>query len=411
MNSRDMLLGLLLIISLILAIGKALGKPALLLPLSLIIIFLGGHLMIVYTPIYPFKIYARYMMIPALGLTLLVASFLGRFKERLRLAIVAVLLIVFIPTIVINSQAYKTELAYWQTAQRRTPGDLDINMQLGDSYMEKGDYLSAELIFNGLLQKNLQIQTALFISLHYATIELHRADYESLERWLSSMESLESTQSIRFKPSMRYSLNGRRSQAYIALGKNGEGERLLLQNIKKFPRIKESYSALYTFYVGREMWEKAGKLESAMKRQFRNIYKDLDTAKLEKEASSKSIEEMTAFYMNNINYAKAIETMENSGPFDTDEELLYAKLHYLEGDPKSGAAIISALAEKEGNDPTLLRRIGDFYLREFARVEEALVYYDRSFEADPNQEGLSVLRERLRKGYLEKLNPVWAPGN
>jgi len=402
-----LILGISLVIGVVYAFNRVLKHKSLLLPLSLFLIFLGGHLLIVYTPVYPFKIYARYMMIPALGLIIILVSIMNKLGERRRLAVTAALLLVFIPAIVINSQDYKTEMLYWQRAHRLDPQDRDINMQLGACLLERGDYLSSELIFNGLLKQTLQIQTAIFISLHYADIEIHRADYESLGRWLSSIESMETMQKILLKPFVRYFIDIRKARSYFAQADSEEGERLILRTIDKFPRIKESYGVLFNYYTGREMWGKARTLESSMKKQFRHYYEAIDTEKEEREFAKMDSERLIDFYESRSNYAKAIETLEKRRHLDIKSEFRLAKLHYRKGETLLGDNIIHGLAEKRAVDAELQKMIGDFYLREFSRAGEALVYYDKSITLDPKQNELVALCDALRHGYLGKLTPLW----
>jgi len=50
-----------------------------------------------------------------------------------------------------------------------------------------------------------------------------------------------------------------------------------------------------------------------------------------------------------------------------------------------------------------LNKIGDFYLKDLMRVEEALFYYRKSFEINENQPEILSLIINLTENYQKKL--------
>ena len=51
--------------------------------------------------------------------------------------------------------------------------------------------------------------------------------------------------------------------------------------------------------------------------------------------------------------------------------------------------------------------VGDFYLKELIRAEDALVYFEKSLEVENNQSAIKDMIRSLKEDYLNKLNPVW----
>jgi hypothetical protein len=112
------------------------------LPASLLVVFWLGHIPLIYASVVPYQIFSRYMMVASLGLVWLLAHILRGIKERPRFGVVFLILIVFIPSIVINAGAFKNSTIFWQRAVKSSPRDAYVLFQEAKTVIENKDYIS-----------------------------------------------------------------------------------------------------------------------------------------------------------------------------------------------------------------------------------------------------------------------------
>ena len=210
--------GLLTLLIILFIFFQAKKDRGLWLPGTIFGVFLVGHVPLIFTTIYPYQIYSRYMMIAALGFIWIVAKFLTRIKEKTRFSIVLLLLLAFMPALIISANSYKNKTAFWQRALKSSPNDPYALMQSAKTNYENNDYLSAELALNKTLSSNMKRETAIMVSFLYADIELARADYEKLLRWLNSIEEFERDPQVRIAPFVKYQINAKKAQVYLTRG-------------------------------------------------------------------------------------------------------------------------------------------------------------------------------------------------
>jgi len=397
-----------LFISLFLFIGAKYKKDKeILLPLSFIAAFLGGLTPLVFSTLYPFAVYPRYMMIPGLGFIWILSKYLCQIKEKIRSYLVLILILLFIPSIIINSNSYKTEVNFWQKAYRSSPQNAYILFQLAGTFQEKRDYLSSEFYLNKTLSLNLKRETAILISLLYANIEIAKADYAKVFKWLNAIEEFEKLPNVQLAPYIKSQVNQKKAQVYICLGNKDEAEKLLRENMNKYKNFRDSYLELYNLYLGSEMWDKAKELEAHMKNIFPSVFRERNADQRKAEFSSLSVDKKISFYIRYRNYSKASILVKSMIPLDLSYEILLARLSYLEGKEEQGQKIVNDILIENPDKFEMLNTIGYFYLNDLFRVKEALIYFKKSLNVNSNQPGLSLLINRLTNDYLSQLKETW----
>jgi tetratricopeptide (TPR) repeat protein len=399
--------GFLTLLFILFILFKAKKDRGIWLPGGIFAVFLLGHVPLIFTTIYPYQIYSRYMMIAGLGFVWIIAMFLTRIKEKARFTIVLILLLAFIPSLIISASSYKNKTAFWQRALKSSPNDPYALMQSAKTNYENNDYLSAELALNKSLSLSMKRETAIMVSLLYADIELARADYERLLRWLRSIEEFEHDPQVRIAPFVKYQINVKKAQVYFSQGEQDAAEKLLTDNIVAYPSLKEAYSGLYSLYTSTEQWEKAARLETTMKDVFPNHFGQIDTARMKAEYESLPFEKKMNLFIQNRHFSGAIALVNTLPALDLDHQFLLAKLFYYQGKAEAGEEIIHGILEKNPDDLEILNKVGYFYLSNLIRVREALPYFEKSLGLNPSQPEISYAVDRLKNNYLAKLKDPW----
>jgi tetratricopeptide (TPR) repeat protein len=402
-----LLFGLLAAVFIVYLFSRSKKDKEILFPAAMFVVFLGGHLPLIFTNIYPYQIYSRYMMMAALGLIWLLAKSLTKIKEQPRLYVILVILVLFIPAIVLNAGSYKHKTSFWERARKALPNDAYVLFQSAKVYYENNDFLSTELALNKVLSLTIKRETAIMISLLYADIEMTRADYKNVLKWIDSIEEFERTPSIKIAPFVRYQINAKKAQVYMSQGDMATAEKLLEDNLSKYSTVKEAYSELYNMYISHQLWEKAASLEKMMKEIFPNYYANIDTAQMEAEFEKLPFEKKMSLYIQHRNFPAAIALVKTMPSLDLDHQFLLAKLYYYKGDAEAGEKMIKSILETRPTDYETLNKVGYFYLSNLIRVREALSYFDKSLSLNYDQPQVFLLSQRLKSDYLAKLTEVW----
>jgi hypothetical protein len=391
----------------LLLLYRSIKNRRLLFPTALLIIFLGAHALLVFTDIFPFQIYSRYMLVPGLALIWLLAVALQGIRERPRFVVTFAILVLFIPVIVLNGNSYKNSALFWERAQQSLPRDAYVLLQSAKAAFENKDYLSAELSLNRALSLDMKRETAILVSLLYADLEIVRADYPSALRWLDSIEEFELQPRVRIAPFIRYQLNEKRAKVEVSRGNLPAAEILFEDNLARYSNVKESYTRPYDAYIGRCLWEKAAALEKLMKQVFPNYFRQVDTAEIKSEFEKMPFDKKLSFYVQYRNFDAALSLLQTLPNPDVDHQLLLTKLYYDRGLPEDGEKVVAGLSRAHAEDTQVLDRIGYFYLSDLLRVKPALTYFDRSLSINHAQPEIFSLTARLRTQYLDKLKTVW----
>jgi tetratricopeptide (TPR) repeat protein len=382
---------------------------AVVLPASLLVFFWVGHVPLIYANILPYQIFSRYMMVAGLGLVWLLAHFLMRIKERPRLGIVFLVLMVFIPSVVLNAGAFKNSTIFWNRAMRSSPDDAYVLFQAAKTAVENKDYLSAELDLNRSLGITMRRETAILVSMLYSDIEMMRADYPAVLRWVASVEEFNKSPEIKVAPFISYQINAKKARVCLSQGDVDAAERLLLENIRGYSTVKEGYSDLYNLYVSHALWSKAAKFEATMKSIFPVYFSAITTAKMEQEFETLPFDKKMTFYIQNRNFPAAVALVGTLPSLDIDHQFLLARLYFYEGKVDEGTRAVQEIVDQSRANYEILNKAGFFYLYNLVRVKTALGYFEQSLVLNPSQPDIIVLVNRLKREYLEKLKDVW-PG-
>jgi len=378
------------------------------LPGSIFVLFWLGHIPLIYANILPYQIFSRYMVVAALGLVWLLAHFLRRVKERPRFGIVFLILMLFIPSIVINAGAFKNSATFWNRAKRASPNDAYVLFQAAKTAIENKDYLSAEVDLNRSLGLSMKRETAILVSLLYADIEMMRADYPSVLRWTASIEDFDKSPEIKIAPFIRYQVNAKKARVFLSQGDIDGAEKLLLENIRGYSTVKEAYTDLYNLYVSHGRWPDAAQLEVTMKSIFPAYFAAIDTAKMEQEFETLPFDKKMTFFIQNRNFRAAVDLVRTLPSLDVDHQFLLARLFFYEGKIDEGNRAVQEIVDQHPGDIETLNKTGFFYLYNMVRVKQALGCFEKSLALNPSQPEIIVLVGRLKKEYLEKLKDVWA---
>lgn len=399
--------GLLAAASLVLLTIWAKKEKDIALPAAILGLFLLGHVPLIYSSIFPYQIYSRYIMVAGLGLVWLLTHFLMRIKERPRFGIVFAILLFFIPSIILNSSAYKDSTVFWQRAMKASSGDAYVLFQAAKTAFENKDYLSAELALNRSLGTSMRRETAILVSMLYADIEMTRADYPSVLRWMASVEEFEKSPQIKIAPFVHYQINSKKARVFASQGDVEAAEKLLLENISDFRTVKEAYSDLYNLYVSHGMWDKAAEIEKTMKSIFPAFFADFDTARTREEVETLPFDKKMSFYIQNRNFPAASALVKTLPSLDLDHQFLLAKLTFYEGKGDEASEIIQNILDQNSGSTETLNKVGFFYLYNLIRVKEAVDCFEQSLALNPSQPEIIVLTNRLKSEFLAKLKEVW----
>jgi len=376
-------------------------------PLALLVIFLGGHIALIFTAVFPFQIYSRYMMLPALGAIWILTDYLSRIKEKARLFIIFILLVLFIPSVVINAGAYRTKAAFWQKAFESFPDNEHVLLQRAKVLYDNNDFLLAEVALNRILTLKVNPLTAVLTSLLYADIDMARAKYENVLRWMKSIEEFKQDRELGIAPQIKYFQNSKTAEVEVSKGNFESAEKLLAENVQVYARFPEAYRELYNLYIGFQIWDKASAVETAMKKAFPRYFVSVDTNLAQEQFENLPLDKKIGFYVLNRDFARAVEEVQKMPDPDLDHRIFLAKLYYFQGKEDGGRAEVESILARDPNNVEILNKIGNLYLNEIFRVKEAMDYFDRSLSLNPAQPTLLYITSRLKKDYLSQLIEVW----
>ncbi|MDH7512156.1 MAG: hypothetical protein QHH14_04320 [Clostridiales bacterium] len=376
-------------------------------PLALLIVFLGSHTALIFSNVFPYPIYSRYMMLASLAFFWIVAEYLSRLNEKAQLSVVFFIIVLFIPAIIVNAGSYKSKTAFWQRAYKSLPNDEHVLYERARTFYESKDVLSAEVSLNKILTLNINRETAVMVSLLYADIDMLKANYDNVLRWMKSIEGFEQIEGLYSAPQIRFYINSKIARVAASRGDIDTAENLMTENVQRYGRNPTAFQELYNLYTGFQLWDKAAQFESKMKAAFPRTFAHLDTQKARDTFAAYSEDRRLGFYVLARNFGQAIADIQKLEPLNFDQRLFLAKLYYYLGREEDGQKTIAATLEPEPANIEILNRIGSFYLNELFRVKEAMVYFDRSLSLNPGQPALLYLTNRLKNEYLGKLIEVW----
>lgn len=332
--------------------------------------FLAGALLMVFTPIYPFSIWTRYLAIPAVGVCWLLGCGLSAMRPALRKGALLVLLAASALAIVMGSQKYKNETAFWKSAIASCPNDGFFLTKYAGQLKEEGDLIRAGRLLRRALDSRMKNATAVVIAQQLADMEFAQARYEESLSWLERMRALR-------------------------LDRLAERHRLLLL-LRVRTALNDRPGAESTLA---EMARSSPAAEAAASRRAARLaFADFANAPPGAEAAFLTLppEQKTRYFIARGNYAAAWEAWPGKESPGIVERLQAARLAFLAGREEEAQERIALLARENGGDHRVLNSIGNL-LFDMKRAEEALPFYRGSLRLAPGQEALLSRAEWIER--------------
>jgi len=354
-------------------------------PLSLLVFFLFPYVVLAFSKLWPFKISARYMMIPAIGAIWLFCLALEKCKRSLRYAAVLALLGAFLPYLLLSSYAYRNELTYWTEGYRAHPRNNIMLLFLAKAHYNADNKLLARYYLHESLRHPGDRLTASHIAVFYANLEYLRCDYAAAMKWLRH-------------PLAGSTYTAQLLQAAIQLSRGNfsiaEGD--LRELIKRHPQTRAAFHRLLIAYLGQTRWQDAAGLETAMRTNFHE-----QTARITETLRSGFLKgsptQKAGFYAEFNNYGAAIALIERKTARSFADFMALIDLYYRFGKPEIAEKMISELLEMNRQNHQLFNQFGEFYVKKLNRPEQALDYFERSLRIKPDQPNVRTLIARLSR--------------
>lgn len=383
-------------------------NPAILIPLSLIVVFTCAHTLLIYTPIFQFKVFARYMMLPGLGLMWIITHYLAKRDIKFKIIASAILIVLFIVSISLNINSFRSNIHFWQSAHVSLPQNGFACFSLASAYAQDQDYLSTELYLNKTLSYPLDKPTAVSVSLLYADIEFRKAEYKNVIQWLDNAAQSMGYPETRIAIYRSAQINLLRGQVYLSQGKVRDAIRLFEDNLEKlegYDAQKGSYLALFSLYLGQEMWSEAKALEASIRKDHPTAL-DKQTAQVESIFANSSPEKKIRFFTHYMNYAQAIQDTLSLSEHNRETKFALAELYYFADKKDEAERVINDILSEGDGDFRILNSIGYFYLNRLLRVKEALFFFSKSLVLQKDQPEISRVIHRLKSDFLGQLKDV-----
>jgi Tfp pilus assembly protein PilF len=342
-------------------------------PLSLTSFFLIPFVWLAFSKLWPFKISARYMMIPAIGVIWLLVMSLGKLKRYLRCLACLALIALFLPFLLQSSFTYRNETTYWAEGYNAHPHNGVAILLLARAHYDAGNKIAAYHYLKESWKYPVDALTARHISVLSASLEYLRCDYPAALSWLE-----------RFQAGSTYDAYRLRASIQLARGDMKAAERILLQLIRQYPERPLAYQLLLKAYIGQTEWDKASALEAKMNSLF-SPGRTRETENIRSEFSIKSDAQLTEFYSRYENYAAATCLLEQKTVKESADFFALLELYYRQGKPEKAEDLVDSLLQDHRENISLLNRLGGFYLNELYRPERALKYFQLSIRIRPRQ--------------------------
>lgn len=341
--------------------------------------YLAGYLLFVFTPIYPFNISTRYLMLPTIGLVWLLSHFLHSLPRIFGKLILVALLIISASTIIGNIPRYHSESSFWGSAVKSSPGNSFFLSKYAGQLGEDGDFIRSEILLRRALTFPMDNSTAVAIALQMTDIAITQARYAQGLDWLEKMSSLAldlSQTNFRLVKFLRI---------HWALGDLPKAEKDIQAIIFLLP-TEQNKKLRLRLYLAFAAWEKAREAALALPGPEAGAW----LARIQKEKlvfQSLSPRRQSFYFLSSENFAFAWELWPKDPLFDFNDQLHAARLAFLSGQEAEGDKLIAAMVEKGASDFRIQNSLGNLFF-DLQRADEALPFYQRSHRLNPGQPAL-----------------------
>jgi len=368
-------------------------------PLFLSTIFILGHVgffLLTYKATINFSISSRYLVIPVIGFIWVGSYFLTELNIKSKVIIVFALMLLFIPGILINSQAYKNNTAFFRWMHSDLPDNNYVTVLYANSIInDKGYYYEGEKILNKVIKDKLKPKTAISAYILLTKIDFKRCDYKKTLYWIEKALKIPANDRLRMEVYrfMNY--------YFRAVNKKDSMIEVARKAIKEL-NSPDSYLLLYNSYVSFSMWGKALKIEEKISSLFPESL-ELDTLKTRREFEKSSDLEKAEFYMKYRNYVKALNLLNSiDKEKDMKLKLLMVELNYRSGKQKKVKKMIDSILKKNPDNIKVLNSFGNLYLKNLLRPNRALLFFNKSLKIDSNQPGVINILNYTKKIISDK---------
>ncbi|MFH2107726.1 MAG: hypothetical protein ABII93_03575 [Chrysiogenia bacterium] len=344
--------------------------------------FMAGYLLMVFTPIYPFSISTRYLMIPAVGWVWVLSHLLHGLPAFLRKSLFFMLIVISALTVIGNCKKYSSETAFWKNALHSCPNDSFFLNKYAGQLIQNGDFLGAETNLYHALSFKMKNSTAISIALQLAEIAFEKARYDESIGWLEKIASLPLT----------YPQSNRRQVQLLKIHQaRGDlaGAETVLEAVVLASPTEQNKKMRVERYLAFAAWEKAG--EAALAAPQSGGW--LALVQREKLTfNSLPLTEQSIYFLKRGNFAQAWQLWPQDNLSGVAGQLQTARLALLAGYEAEGQRRIEDLARQGSGDFRILNSIGNLFF-ELHRADQALPHYQHSLQLNPGQ---PALRERIR---------------
>ncbi len=345
--------------------------------------FLCGTVLMVFTPIHPFSISTRYLLVPALGWTWFLGHRLAGLRPAARRAVLILMLAASVVTVTIQARSYRNEAGFWSRALHSAPGESFFLYKHAGELLAGGEIMRAEALLNRALAAPMKPSTAAGIALHLADIAFAQARYRESLGWLEKIRALQLD-----PPQARHRLL-RLQMIHRARGDLAAAEAAILVSGAALPapRRQESLVALYVAFAA---WDKARAAVRALPAPQAAEW----AGRIAGEESAFQVmgpDRRAGFFLRHGNFLAAWNAFPYPDSVAIAWRLRSIQLALLAGLEEEGRRRIERLAGEQGEDFRILNSIGDIFFA-LHRAEESLEFYRRSLRLNPGQ---PALRERV----------------
>ena len=381
------ILGILFLLLLAVLIWQGRKKPQYFQAWIWITPFLAGYLLMIFTPIYPFSISTRYLMLPAIGWVWLLSHFLRFLPRHFEKLILAALLIVSSTTIIGQIPRYHNETSFWASALKSCPNDSFFLSKYAGQLKENGDFISSEILLHRALTFKMKNSTAVTIALHLADIAYRQARYKISLDWLEKIRPLP-LGLVQADNRLRQLLKINQARGNLA-----EAETIIKAMLISSPS-EQNKKLRVQLYLAFAAWEKAEQAALALAGPQAGSW----LALIQKEKTtfqSLSPRQQSAYFLSHDNFAFAWKLRPKDDLFSVSGQLQTARLMLLAGLEDEGNGVIATLVQKMADDFRVCNSVANLFF-DLRRTDQALVFYQRSLQLNPNQPAL-IERVKLLK--------------
>lgn len=345
--------------------------------------FLGGALLMVFTPIHPFSLSTRYLLLPAVGWAWFLGHSLQALKPAAKRAALLLLLAASAFSIAAHSRKYSGEGEFWKTALDSRPGESFFLYKYAGELLRSGEAIRAEPLLRRALRAPLKASTAAGIALHLSDIAFAQARYGQSLEWLEKAATLR----------LNRLHERRRRQRLLALHTARNDLAAAEAAVLQARPLPENLVRLHLSFAA---WDKARQAARSLSAPQVEAWLRI-VQKEENAFAASGPAGRVRFFMQRGNFAAAWKQWPDRDAPGVAAQLQAARMALLAGDEEEGRMRIARLVGEYGNDHRIVNSAANL-LYDLQRGDEALDLYRRSLRLNPSQ---PAVRERVV--FLERL--------